>query len=73
MDDFRQAGDAILNLVLSTFLHSLAQGVQKKHKIPFINLHDILHQKIYQRCSIIANAEYTTGEIAACRERLSAM
>lgn len=40
LEDFVQAGNGQLNLVLSPFMSPLAQWMENEHKIPFFSLHD---------------------------------
>lgn len=41
LEDFISAGDARLNLVISPFMNSLAEWLDKEHNIPYVSLHDI--------------------------------
>ena len=41
LEDFVQAANGQLNLVLSPFMYPLAQWMEKEHKIPFFSLHDV--------------------------------
>lgn len=85
IEDFTDAGDASLNLVLSPFLNPLAERIKAEHGIAYYSLHDVyeteavrrLYENIYRELGKPVNSQLNDGFSAVhelqqkCRKQMT--
>ncbi|MGL6198524.1 MAG: nitrogenase component 1 [Lachnospiraceae bacterium] len=85
IEDFTDAGDASLNLVLSPFMNPLAERIKAEHEITYFSLHDVyeteavrrLYENIYRELGKPVSRQLDDGFLAVhelqqkCRRQMT--